>query len=143
MFGKGIYLADMSSKSANYCCSHSSGGTGLLLLCEAELGDPPLKLTNADYNAEDRVKAANALSTWGVGRTAPQAWKDAGAVHETLKGVNMPDVVSVATGNTNEAGAYLQYNEVSPQYNSDLTTLICSSTSCTMSLKSNCGTSSE
>lgn len=34
MFGKGIYLADMSSKSANYCCSYISGGTALLLLCE-------------------------------------------------------------------------------------------------------------
>jgi poly [ADP-ribose] polymerase len=31
MFGKGVYLADMSSKSANYCFSHSSGNVGLLL----------------------------------------------------------------------------------------------------------------
>lgn len=33
-FGKGIYLADMSTKSAQYCVSTMSGGTGLLLLCE-------------------------------------------------------------------------------------------------------------
>lgn len=39
-FGKGIYMADMSSKSANYCVAGMSGGTGLLLLCEAELGNP-------------------------------------------------------------------------------------------------------
>lgn len=39
-FGKGVYMADMSSKSANYCLSSMSGGTGLLLLCEAELGNP-------------------------------------------------------------------------------------------------------
>lgn len=39
-FGKGIYLADLSTKSANYCLSGMSGGTGLLLLCEAELGNP-------------------------------------------------------------------------------------------------------
>jgi len=31
MFGKGVYLADMSSKSANYCAHHSSGNVGLLL----------------------------------------------------------------------------------------------------------------
>lgn len=31
MFGKGVYLADMSSKSANYCNHGSSGGVGLLL----------------------------------------------------------------------------------------------------------------
>jgi len=37
MFGKGIYLADMSSKSANYCFINSTG-EGCLLLCEAALG---------------------------------------------------------------------------------------------------------
>lgn len=101
----------MSSKSANYCCSHSSGGTGLLLLCEAELGDPSLKLVNADYNAGDRAKAEKRLSTWGVGQTAPQAWKDAGSVHPSLQGIKMPDVKSGKPGPTNEAGAYLMYNE--------------------------------
>ena len=66
---------------------HSSGNTGLLLLCEAELGDPPLKLTNADYEAGEKAKADNKLSTWGVGQTAPQVWKDAGSVHKSLAGV--------------------------------------------------------
>ncbi len=37
-FGKGVYFADISSKSAQYCASGMSGGTGLLLLCEVELG---------------------------------------------------------------------------------------------------------
>lgn len=111
MFGKGVYLADMSSKSANYCCSYSSGGTGLLLLCEAELGEPPLKLTDASYDAGEQAKAANRLSTWGVGQTGPKAWKDASCVHEALKGISMPDVVSVKPGHTGESGAHLQYNE--------------------------------
>jgi len=111
MFGKGVYLADMSSKSANYCSSYNTGGTGLLLLCEAELGEPPLKLTRADYNAGDRAKEEKCLSTWGVGRTAPQAWKDAGTVNKALAGISMPDVVSKAPGDTNEAGTNLQYNE--------------------------------
>lgn len=111
MFGKGVYLADMSSKSANYCCSYTSGSTGLLLLCEAELGEPPLKLTNSDYDAGTKAKAQNCLSTLGVGRTAPKAWKDASCIHPSLKGVSMPDVVSVAPGATNEKGVILQYNE--------------------------------
>ena len=39
MFGKGIYFADMVSKSANYCCAHTSDTTGLMLLCDVALGD--------------------------------------------------------------------------------------------------------
>jgi poly [ADP-ribose] polymerase len=31
MFGKGVYLADISSKSANYCVPSMSGDVGLLL----------------------------------------------------------------------------------------------------------------
>lgn len=111
MFGKGVYLADMSSKSANYCCAYNSGGIALLLLCEAELGKPPLKLTNGDYDAEKRAKEAGSISTWGVGQTAPQGWKDASFVHESLQGVLIPDVKSKPPGPTNETQAYLQYNE--------------------------------
>lgn len=39
MFGKGVYFADMVSKSANYCCTNPSSPTGLLLLCEVALGN--------------------------------------------------------------------------------------------------------
>lgn len=39
MFGKGIYFADMVSKSANYCMANHSNKTGLLLLCEVALGN--------------------------------------------------------------------------------------------------------
>ncbi len=63
MFGKGIYLADMSSKSANYCCPYISNGHALLLLCEAELGDPMQKLTNASYTAGEDAKAKGMSST--------------------------------------------------------------------------------
>lgn len=111
MFGKGVYLADMSSKSAGYCSSYSTNGTGLLLLCEAELGTPPLKLTDSDYNAGKRANDEGCISTWGVGQTAPLAWKDAGAIHESLKGVRMPDVAKKAPGSTCEKNAYLLYNE--------------------------------
>lgn len=110
-FGKGVYLADISTKSANYCCHHSSGGTALLLLCEVELGAPPLKLKNADSNAGEVAKKQGFLSTWGVGSTAPKAWMDAGCVHEDLKGVKMPDVVSAEPEDVEEEDAYLLYNE--------------------------------
>ncbi len=39
MFGKGIYFADMVSKSANYCWTSENNPIGLMLLCEVALGD--------------------------------------------------------------------------------------------------------
>jgi poly [ADP-ribose] polymerase 2/3/4 len=129
MFGKGIYLADMSSKSANYCFSYNSGGTGLLLLCEAELGDPMYELTDAQSSAGEEAKKQGKVATWGKGTTTPLKWKDAACIHESLKGVSMvsgflhrdtanqlnavifqPDV-SVAPGASNVPGASLYYNE--------------------------------
>jgi poly [ADP-ribose] polymerase len=89
MFGKGIYLADMSSKSANYCASGQSGGTALLLLCEAELGDPVLELTDSSYTAGEDALAQGMSSTWGKGRVGPKVWKDAGCVHPSLAGTSM------------------------------------------------------
>ncbi|KAF2279988.1 PARP-domain-containing protein [Westerdykella ornata] len=118
MFGKGIYLADMSSKSAGYCCSYNSGGTALILLCEAELGDPMQELTQASYNAGEDAKKKGLLSTMGKGRTGPSQWKDAKCVHPSLAGVMMslkivlskPDV-SVRAGDTGVKNASLYYNE--------------------------------
>jgi hypothetical protein len=37
LFGKGIYFADMASKSLNYC--YPNNQVGLALLCEVALGD--------------------------------------------------------------------------------------------------------
>ena len=98
MFGKGIYLADISSKSAGYTAAYLSGGIGLLLLCEAELGKPMLELERADYNAEEVAKKQNSISTWGKGSTAPQGWKDAGCVHKNLKGITMVSLGCVEFG---------------------------------------------
>nr|KAG5690348.1 hypothetical protein BaRGS_001270 [Batillaria attramentaria] len=39
MFGKGIYFADMVSKSANYCRTSKADPIGVLLLCEVALGN--------------------------------------------------------------------------------------------------------
>ena len=39
MFGKGVYFADMSSKSANYCFASRDNREGVMLLSEVALGD--------------------------------------------------------------------------------------------------------
>ncbi|GMI66597.1 poly(ADP-ribose) polymerase 2, poly(ADP-ribose) polymerase [Hibiscus trionum] len=68
MFGKGVYFADMFSKSANYCYSNSAFRTGVLLLCEVALGDmAELLQAKSDANKLPDGK----LSTKGVGATAP------------------------------------------------------------------------
>ena len=96
MFGKGVYLADISSKSANYCCSGMSDDTGLLLLCEAELGKPMFELVDADYMAGERVAKIGGCTTWGQGITVPSGWKDAAVVNESLKGVKIVSLASTS-----------------------------------------------
>lgn len=79
----------MSSKSAGYCCPYNSGGEALLLLCDAELGNPMQTLTCSRYNAGTTAKDQGMISTWGQGRMAPKGFKDAGSLHPSLAGVKM------------------------------------------------------
>lgn len=114
MFDKGIYLADIVSKSANYCCANSSDNTGLLLLCEAQLGDPMLELSSADYHASTKCAQQGRLATKGIGCTAPSEWEDGGVIHERLKGVQVPKVTGKESNITKDiidSRASLQYNE--------------------------------
>ena len=67
MFGKGIYFADMVSKSANYCYTNLQNPTGLMLLSEVALGDTH-DLTNSVY-IEKLPKDKH--STKGIGKTQP------------------------------------------------------------------------
>lgn len=110
MFGKGVYLADMSSKSANYCYASMSNQTALLLLCEAELGNPMRELTNAEYRAAENAKAQGCWSTFGKGRTGPSLWKDGSCVHPSLKGVQMPETTRAPPADTGVPSPLL-YNE--------------------------------
>ena len=66
-----------------------SGGTGLLLLCEAELGKPMYEIPTGDSGAREQAEKRGCKSTLGVGRTAPQGWTDAGIIHDSLKGVQI------------------------------------------------------
>ncbi|XP_028781911.1 poly [ADP-ribose] polymerase 2-like isoform X2 [Neltuma alba] len=68
MFGKGVYFADMFSKSANYCYASRTAKDGVLLLCEVALGEM-VELLTAKYDADDLPEGK--LSTKGVGETAP------------------------------------------------------------------------
>lgn len=101
MFGKGVYFADMVSKSANYCCTSPSDPVGVLLLSEVALGNMN-ELFHADYNANDLP--IGKLSTKGVGRTVPDPKE-----FKTLE-----DGVVVPVGSpvpSNQQQASLMYNE--------------------------------
>lgn len=100
MFGKGIYFADMVSKSANYCCTHSQNPTGLLMLCEVALGNM-YERYKADY-IEKLPKGKH--STVGRGQTEPDS-KD---VYK-LDGVEVPYGVGVSA--THNKKSDLLYNE--------------------------------
>jgi predicted DNA-binding WGR domain protein len=67
MFGKGIYLADMYSKSRGYCSSGSKQEPAYMLLCEAALGEM-FPCRQAMYMDQPQQGTS---STWGVGRKAP------------------------------------------------------------------------
>lgn len=64
-----------------------SGGTGLLLLIEAELGKPMYEIPTGNSSAGEEAKKRGNYSTHGVGKTSPQGWVDGEAIHKDLKGV--------------------------------------------------------
>ncbi|CAN9503018.1 unnamed protein product [Ophioblennius macclurei] len=103
MFGKGIYFADMSSKSANYCFASHNNKIGLLLLCEVALGDPN-ELLHADYQASSLPTGKH--STKGMGRTGPHPKNSV-----MLDGVTMPMGPGMNTGAGSASGYSLLYNE--------------------------------
>lgn len=77
MFGKGIYFADMSSKSAQYCKAKDSDNIMLLLLCEVDLGDEWHVEKEANPHAEREMVAEGKKSVCGEGRVTHRDWKDA------------------------------------------------------------------
>ncbi|KAJ8303190.1 hypothetical protein KUTeg_019586 [Tegillarca granosa] len=99
MFGKGVYFADMSSKSANYCFATRTKNVGTILLCETN------DLLNADYNA-DKLPAGK-HSVKGLGSIGPDPSKT-----ETLPcGTVVPLGKGKNTGVKNPSGYTLNYNE--------------------------------
>lgn len=82
MFGKGIYFADMVSKSANYCCTSQQNSTGLMMLSEVALGDM-MECTAAKYVTQ---LPKGKHSCFGHGRTMP----DPKESHIREDGVEIP-----------------------------------------------------
>ncbi|KDP21330.1 hypothetical protein JCGZ_21801 [Jatropha curcas] len=68
MFGKGIYFADLVSKSAQYCFTDKKNPVGLMLLSEVALGEV-YELKNAMYM--DKPPQGK-HSTKGLGKKVPQ-----------------------------------------------------------------------
>lgn len=101
MFGKGIYFADMVSKSANYCFTTSQNNIGLMLLSEVALGDT-YNLTRATYVTK---LPENKHSVKGIGKTSP----DPKMAHTREDGV----IVPLGKGITDEKldRSSLLYNE--------------------------------
>lgn len=91
MFGKGIYFADLSSKSANYCIAGGNDNIGLLLVCQVSLGEM-MEKTSAFYVKKLPPKYQ---SVKGVGKTHPDP-KDAHDLDDVVvpygKPVLNPDV---------------------------------------------------
>ncbi|KAL0481403.1 poly [ADP-ribose] polymerase [Acrasis kona] len=81
MFGKGVYFANMSSKSANYCFTSRDKNIGILILNEVALGDTYNRF-GADYIT---TLPSGKQSTWGKGSTTPDT-KD----YQELDGVVVP-----------------------------------------------------
>lgn len=97
MFGKGIYFADIVSKSANYSASGLFDSTGLLLLCDVALGKSKISLYASDCS---KLLNEDEHSVKGCGATYPSEYS-------TLDGVK------IASGGLREANfpTGLQYNE--------------------------------
>lgn len=98
MFGKGVYFADMVSKSANYCCTSRSNNTGLLLLCDVALGNM-YERTSADYIEK---LPPGKHSTKGIGKTEPDP-----SDHAEMDGSHIP----LGKGLKREIQSDLLYNE--------------------------------
>nr|XP_019068687.1 poly [ADP-ribose] polymerase 1 isoform X2 [Solanum lycopersicum] len=100
MFGKGIYFADMVSKSAQYCFTDRKNPVGFMLLSEVALGEV-YELKAAKY-MDKPPKGKH--STKGLGKTVP----------ERSEFVNWRDEVVVPCGKpvtSNVKNSELLYNE--------------------------------
>ncbi|XP_074845976.1 poly [ADP-ribose] polymerase 1 [Carettochelys insculpta] len=100
MFGKGIYFADMVSKSANYCHTSQTDPIGLILLAEVALGNMH-ELKNASHITK-LPKGKHSVK--GLGKTAPDP-----SATVTLDGVDIPFGKGIPSGVSDTCLLYNEY----------------------------------
>ncbi|XP_048363626.1 poly [ADP-ribose] polymerase 1 [Sphaerodactylus townsendi] len=100
MFGKGIYFADMVSKSANYCHTSQNDSVGLILLGEVALGNM-YEMKNASHITK---VPKGKHSVKGLGKTAPDP-----SATISLDGVDVPLGKGIPSGVSNTCLLYNEY----------------------------------
>ena len=102
MFGKGVYFADMFSKSANYCvCGTKGVDTGLLALAEVALGTPTVRVSS-DYIS---TLPSGTHSCYAKGGTMPDP------SHDKPWEVDKEVVVPLGAAKDTHVNGSLLYNE--------------------------------
>ncbi|XP_049724171.1 poly [ADP-ribose] polymerase 1 [Elephas maximus indicus] len=100
MFGKGIYFADMVSKSANYCHTSQGDPIGLILLGEVALGNM-YELKHASHISK-LPKGKHSVK--GLGKTTPDP-----SASITLDGVEVPLGTGISSGVNDTSLLYNEY----------------------------------
>uniref|UniRef100_A0A452UI27 Poly [ADP-ribose] polymerase n=1 Tax=Ursus maritimus TaxID=29073 RepID=A0A452UI27_URSMA len=100
MFGKGIYFADMVSKSANYCHASQADPIGLILLGEVALGNM-YELKHASHISK-LPKGKHSVK--GLGKTAPDP-----SASITMDGVEVPLGTGISSGVNDTCLLYNEY----------------------------------
>ncbi|XP_054835441.1 poly [ADP-ribose] polymerase 1 isoform X3 [Eublepharis macularius] len=100
MFGKGIYFADMVSKSANYCHTSQNDSVGLILLGEVALGNM-YEMKNASHITK---VPKGKHSVKGLGKTAPDP-----TATISLDGVDVPLGKGMPSGISDTCLLYNEY----------------------------------
>ncbi|XP_004641229.1 poly [ADP-ribose] polymerase 1 [Octodon degus] len=100
MFGKGIYFADMVSKSANYCHTSQGDQIGLILLGEVALGNM-YELKHASHISK-LPKGKHSVK--GLGKTTPDP-----SASITLQGVEVPLGTGISSGVNDTCLLYNEY----------------------------------
>lgn len=100
MFGKGVYFADMVSKSANYCHTSQADPHGLILLGEVALGNM-YELKRASHITK-LPKGKHSVK--GLGRTVPDP-----NITSELDGVHVPLGLGVPSGINDTSLLYNEY----------------------------------
>ncbi|KAK0706290.1 hypothetical protein B0T26DRAFT_446870 [Lasiosphaeria miniovina] len=116
MFGNGIYLADVASKSAGYCRHRIWNGEAVLLLCEADVGTSRMRSRVSIPNGHQVVEmsAGKHRCIEGVGTIVPSGWMRIwwdmeGPPYSGGGSVSMPNIAAPYTNTFTPGG--LIFNE--------------------------------